>query len=309
MVDPENVMELLVENWLLIGITVGMMALVSYLLQMNSVLKTLPPAIQKAEFTVFPLIHLEDVSHNTKLFRFGLKHPRQSLELPIGKHISVLGYDENNEEVRRPYTPTTLADTLGHFDLVVKIYPDGKMSQVFDKLTIGKTLKFRGPMGRFKYETNMKSFFGMVAGGTGITPIFQAIKAILENPEDKTNLSLIFGNITEDDILLKPELDSFQVRAPPPSLPILSPSPARGVRALTPSARPFSPLIHPHCSIHHSLISSINESNRAAHPSRSVGDILHPGQAPSGVDGGQRLCDARDDHGEVRSAQRVEDDS
>lgn len=134
------------------------------------------------------------------------------MELPIGKHISVLGYDGNHEEVRRPYTPTTLADTLGHFDLVVKVYPDGKMSQIFDKLTIGKTLQFRGPMGRFKYQPNMKEFFGMVAGGTGITPMFQVMKAILENPQDKTKICLIFGNITVDDILLKPELDAMQVR-------------------------------------------------------------------------------------------------
>ena len=86
------------------------------------------------------------------------------------------------------------------------------MSQIFDKLTIGKTLQFRGPMGRFKYQPNMKEFFGMVAGGTGITPMFQVMKAILENPQDKTKICLIFGNITVDDILLKPELDAMQVR-------------------------------------------------------------------------------------------------
>lgn len=214
-----DLVEVLLENWQVIGITLGLMALVSYLVQMYSVVRTLPAAISKADFTAFPLVHVEEVSHNTKLFRFGLKHPRQSLELPIGKHISVMGYDENNEEVRRPYTPTTLADTLGHFDLVVKLYPQGKMSQIFAKLTIGKTLLFRGPMGRFKYKANMKSFLGMVAGGTGITPMFQVIRAVLENPEDKTKISLIFGNITEDDILLKPQLDTFQ-RAHPDRLEI-----------------------------------------------------------------------------------------
>ena len=206
----ENVLDVAAENWMVIGITLGAMALVSYLLQMFSLARNVPPALSKAEFTAFPLIHVQDISHNTKLFRFGLKHPQQSLELPIGKHISVLGYDEDGEEVRRPYTPTTLADTRGHFDLVVKIYPQGKMSQVFARLALGQTLQFRGPMGRFKYVPNMKSFFGMVAGGTGITPMYQVMKAILENPEDKTKVSLIFGNITEDDILLKEDLDAMQ---------------------------------------------------------------------------------------------------
>lgn len=46
----------------------------------------------------------------------------------------------------------------------------------------------------------------MIAGGTGITPILQVIKAVLRNPEDETKLSLIFGNLSKEDILLYQEL-------------------------------------------------------------------------------------------------------
>jgi cytochrome-b5 reductase len=51
--------------------------------------------------------------------------------------------------------------------------------------------------------------FGMIAGGTGITPMFQVIKAILTNPADKTKVKLIYANVSEDDILLKEELDQL----------------------------------------------------------------------------------------------------
>jgi ferredoxin-NADP reductase len=44
---------------------------------------------------------------------------------------------------------------------------------------------------------------GMIAGGTGITPMYQVAAAILKDPRDRTQLSLIFGNLTEDDILIK----------------------------------------------------------------------------------------------------------
>lgn len=47
----------------------------------------------------------------------------------------------------------------------------------------------------------------MVAGGSGITPMYQVANLILKNPFDKTMLSLIYANVTEDDILLKAELD------------------------------------------------------------------------------------------------------
>ncbi len=53
----------------------------------------------------------------------------------------------------------------------------------------------------------MCTHFGMVAGGTGITPMYQIINAIISNPEDKTQVQLIYGNQTEADILLKKELD------------------------------------------------------------------------------------------------------
>lgn len=49
----------------------------------------------------------------------------------------------------------------------------------------------------------------MIAGGTGITPMLQIIKAILRNDEDKTQVDLIFANVNEEDILLKEDLDEL----------------------------------------------------------------------------------------------------
>lgn len=46
-------------------------------------------------------------------------------------------------------------------------------------------------------------------GGTGITPMLQLLHEILKNPKDQTEVSLVFANVTEGDILLKPTLDEF----------------------------------------------------------------------------------------------------
>lgn len=112
----------------------------------------------------------------------------------------------NDKEVIRSYTPITLDDTKGHFDLLVKTYAQGNASQYLASLKIGDKARFRGPKGRFLYRPNMAKEVGMIAGGTGITPILQVIKAILRNPEDKTKMFLIFGNLSKDDILLYEEL-------------------------------------------------------------------------------------------------------
>lgn len=54
----------------------------------------------------------------------------------------------------------------------------------------------------------------MIAGGTGITPMLQIIRAALKNAEDKTKLSLIYANVNFEDILLKKELDALAAAHP-----------------------------------------------------------------------------------------------
>ena len=49
----------------------------------------------------------------------------------------------------------------------------------------------------------------MVGGGTGITPLFQIIRAICEDATDNTQVSLIYGNRSEPDIMLHEYLDHF----------------------------------------------------------------------------------------------------
>ena len=40
--------------------------------------------------------------------------------------------------------------------------------------------------------------------------MYQLIRAIFKNPADKTKVTLVFGNLTESDILLKHELQDIE---------------------------------------------------------------------------------------------------
>ena len=86
---------------------------------------------------------------------------------------------------------------------------DGPMSNHIFSLKPGDTLEFKGPIPKIPIEANKWTHVGMIAGGTGITPMLQVIHRLLSDPTDKTKLTLLFGNITEDDILLKQELDGL----------------------------------------------------------------------------------------------------
>lgn len=68
-------------------------------------------------------------------------------------------------------------------------------------------IKKQGPIPKFKYFANEFSNVGMLAGGTGITPMLQVIEKIIKNKNDSTKVALVFANVEERDILLKEKLD------------------------------------------------------------------------------------------------------
>jgi cytochrome-b5 reductase len=87
----------------------------------------------------------EWLNHNTLKLRFNLPNPKQRLGLPIGQHISFRAKDSDGKDVYRSYTPVSDDDLLGAVEFVIKIYPNGKMSQVLKQLEVGQTLDMKGP--------------------------------------------------------------------------------------------------------------------------------------------------------------------
>ncbi|KAA8516284.1 hypothetical protein F0562_016577 [Nyssa sinensis] len=137
------------------------------------------------------------------LFQIRTSHTYFSVGLPIGQHISCKGKDSQGEEVIKPYSPTTLDSDVGFFELVIKMYPQGC-----------HTILERRMLGLFKYQPGQVRAFGMLAGGSGITPMFQVARATLENLKDTTKVHLIYANVSFEDILLKEELDGLATNYP-----------------------------------------------------------------------------------------------
>ncbi len=184
------------------------------------------------------LIDKKALSHDTRRFRFALPSPQHRLGLPVGQHI-YLSARINGQLIVRPYTPTSSDDELGHVDLVIKVYfknvhpkflEGGKMTQHLEALAIGDTIDFRGPNGLLVYNgrgefdiradkkseprTTRAKRVSMIAGGSGITPMLQVIAAVFADPEDRTELALLYANQTEEDILVREELEEYQRKHP-----------------------------------------------------------------------------------------------
>lgn len=166
------------------------------------------PVLDPQVWQEFPLKEKISISPNTAIYRFALPHEDDVLGLPIGQHISVSA-EINGKDIMRSYTPTSSDDDRGHFDLLIKSYEKGNISRYVSLLKIGDKVRVKGPKGQFTYKPSTWRVLGMIAGGTGITPMLQVVRAALKNPNDHTNINLIYANVNYEDILLKKELDEL----------------------------------------------------------------------------------------------------
>lgn len=90
------------------------------------------------------------------------------------------------------------------------------MTPIIHDLKVGDKLEFKGPIQKYNWEKDQKANLGMIAGGTGITPMLQVIRRVFDDKstDKKTKIALIFANQTEEDILLKDELDKIAKEHP-----------------------------------------------------------------------------------------------
>merc|ERR1712216_1062372 len=136
--------------------------------------------------------------------------------------------------VMRAYTPVAFGPYFVEF--VIKVYsplppkfPDGGvLTQHMEALKVGDTLEFKGPLGEFDFDCESTSLprdslstfktngalggsfkhLGMIAGGSGITPVLQVATALLLLDRDLT-VSILYANQSPEDILCQEEIDAI----------------------------------------------------------------------------------------------------
>ncbi|KAI0408365.1 oxidoreductase NAD-binding domain-containing protein [Xylaria palmicola] len=157
----------------------------------------------------------EDVNHNTKRLRFALPTDEHVSGLALTSALLTFSWPKGCIlPCVRPYTPISKSDEPGILELMVKRYPNGKQSTHLHSLQPGDSLRFVTPIPGYKWTPNKHPDITLIAGGAGITPMYQLIQGILSNPEDQTRITLVFGVNTDADVLLKSEFEDFERRFP-----------------------------------------------------------------------------------------------
>lgn len=173
-----------------------------------------------------PLLAKTEINHDTTLYDFGLPEGK-SLSLPTcacilmkapgrGRKEGGGARDFDGTDAVRPYTPVSDNTMLGKFQLVVKRYDAGAASEWLHELPLGSPVEFKHIVFNIKeqYPFEGKERISMLCGGTGITPMYQALHKLMTTPGDERPVTLVYGNKTPEDILLKEQLEKWAAAAP-----------------------------------------------------------------------------------------------
>jgi nitrate reductase (NAD(P)H) len=148
-----------------------------------------------------------------------LPAPREKEGRPNGETCDENEHQNDDED--------KVTDGQGTFQLTVKTYfptdeqPGGAMSNILDCVPIGEEVEIRGPTGEIVYNGNGKFVIegkqrtfkriSLVLGGSGITPGYALIaRIVLSGDDNETQIRVVDANKSEQDILLKDELDGFE---------------------------------------------------------------------------------------------------
>ncbi|ESU10796.1 hypothetical protein SNK03_010804 [Fusarium graminearum] len=153
-----------------------------------------------------PLHSSEYESHDTKRLRFKLPQETAVTGLPLAYLVHIPPSHHQRD--------LTTPDEPGYMDLLVKKYPKGQGSTYLHSLQPGDTLSFTSLPLKPAWKTNNFPHITLIAGGCGITPLFNLAQGILRDPAEKTRMTFIFGARSDEDVLLKKELDGFAKEFP-----------------------------------------------------------------------------------------------
>ena len=170
-------------------------------------------ALSGDEFRALKLKEVRPYNHDSSFYVFELPDNKRS-GIFTASALVIRGAgeepkDKDGKPVIRPYTPVNPPTDKGELVLLIKHYPQGQMTQYLKSLKAGDEMQFKGPIPKHPYKANQFEEIGMVAGGSGITPMWQLIQEISSNPADRTKVTLLYGNKTEADILLREKFDEI----------------------------------------------------------------------------------------------------
>ena len=183
---------------------------------------TSPKVSTKENPGTLTLLSVKDDSESklTKRFTFTANPPIRVANTNSCFAIGIVKFGEKDgeEDKTRMYTPAASKNGGKTVELLIKKYDQNakfgevielNMSSYIHSLAKGSTLSYIGPKEKYEYSQNKSKTLGLIAGGSGVTPMLQLVKRILADTLDNTEVILLYGNSMEKDIIARKELEQL----------------------------------------------------------------------------------------------------
>ncbi|MEJ2294027.1 MAG: iron-sulfur cluster-binding domain-containing protein [Candidatus Lokiarchaeota archaeon] len=175
---------------------------------LESLCERIHPGNQKLKLT-----DIKDLSYDTKLFRFvSANHDRPLAPFRAGQYIGV-SVNINGVRTSRPYSLVSSPNQLAYYELGIRKKEGGFVSPfLYHNAHVGDIFEVSEPLGNLYYNA---LFHGnnlvFIAGGCGITPFLSILRDITERAVP-VDVMLLYGCVTEKDILFNNEMQDIQLR-------------------------------------------------------------------------------------------------
>lgn len=179
--------------------------------QVQSDLKVqVPEELLKVQEYACELIEIEELTYDTRRFRFEFKEP-DSMDFVPGQYVQLVTprYTKNSEEVIRAYSIASDPGEQNFIDLIIRRVPDGICTTwCFDHLKVGDTVKLTGPYGEFRLSDGDGPMI-FIAGASGMSP-FVSILHKMKREGSKRKAVYYFGGNTTKDMFLIERMQKFE---------------------------------------------------------------------------------------------------
>lgn len=167
----------------------------------------------------FHPLTVKDVTTETKdsvSIAFDIPQDKKEIFHFIQGQYVTLKINVGGEELRRSYSICSSPVVDDELRIAVKRVAGGRASNfINEQVKPGDVIEVMPPMGNFNTQLDKEAErnYVLFAGGSGITPMISILKTIL-HIEEKSSVTLFYGNENEEAIIFRSHLDNIANKYP-----------------------------------------------------------------------------------------------
>jgi NAD(P)H-flavin reductase len=188
-----------------------------------TIIQRKPSALSFKDWTTVVLRevrHGEMFGQGSVVLRFNLPGALQSSGLMLGQYVAIRG-EWDGQELMGYYSPITLPDDQGVIGILARS-DKGTLKEWISALRPGDAVDMKGCGGlkiervpslhQLRIDNFPVTKIAMIAGGTGVAPMIQIIRAALKKPyvDFMQKLTLIYAAEESTDLTYRPVMDHYE---------------------------------------------------------------------------------------------------